>query len=120
MTVVKFMDEQKDLRVEVGRAGFGLALVYARTVPPRSLRQAHQLRFGKVIAADDSASTRGSSTPARGSAARPVPLARLSRMARAVIVSAVRTPFGKLGGGLKGHEVPELGAVAIRAALDRV
>src|SRR3954470_14268052 len=41
-------------------------------------------------------------------------------MARAVIVSAVRTPFGKLGGGLKGHEAPELGAVAIRAALDRV
>src|SRR3954470_3391691 len=41
-------------------------------------------------------------------------------MARAVIVSAVRTPFGKLGGGLKGHEAPELGALAIRAALDRV
>src|SRR5438477_6880209 len=41
-------------------------------------------------------------------------------MARSVIVSAVRTPFGKLGGGLKNHEAPELGAVAIRAALDRV
>jgi len=40
-------------------------------------------------------------------------------MARAVIVSAVRTPFGKLGGGLKDYEAPELGAVAIRAALDR-
>jgi acetyl-CoA C-acetyltransferase len=40
-------------------------------------------------------------------------------MARAVIVSAVRTPFGKLGGALKGYEAPQLGAVAIRAALDR-
>jgi acetyl-CoA C-acetyltransferase len=40
-------------------------------------------------------------------------------MARAVIVSAVRTPFGKLGGALKGYEAPQLGAVTIRAALDR-
>jgi acetyl-CoA C-acetyltransferase len=41
-------------------------------------------------------------------------------MARSVIVSAVRTPFGKLGGALKDYEAPALGAVAIRAALDRV
>ncbi len=41
-------------------------------------------------------------------------------MSRSVIVSAVRTPFGKLGGGLAAHEAPELGAIAIRAALDRV
>jgi acetyl-CoA C-acetyltransferase len=41
-------------------------------------------------------------------------------VSRSVIVSAVRTPFGKLGGGLRGHEATELGAVAIRAALDRV
>jgi acetyl-CoA C-acetyltransferase len=40
-------------------------------------------------------------------------------MARSVIVSAVRTPFGKLGGALKGYEAPQLGAIAIRAALDR-
>ena len=40
-------------------------------------------------------------------------------MARSVIVSAVRTPFGKLGGGLKNQQAPELGAVAIRGALDR-
>jgi acetyl-CoA C-acetyltransferase len=40
-------------------------------------------------------------------------------MARAVIVSAVRTPFAKLGGGLKEYEAPQLGAIAIRAALDR-
>jgi acetyl-CoA C-acetyltransferase len=39
---------------------------------------------------------------------------------RSVIVSAVRTPFGKLGGGLAGYEAPELGAHAIRAALERV
>jgi len=41
-------------------------------------------------------------------------------MARSVIVSAVRTPFGKLGGGLAGYQATELGALAIRAALDRV
>jgi acetyl-CoA C-acetyltransferase len=40
-------------------------------------------------------------------------------MSRSVILSAVRTPFGKLGGGLAGHEATELGALAIRAALDR-
>ncbi len=40
-------------------------------------------------------------------------------MARAVIVSAVRTPFGKLGGALRDYEAPQLGAIAIRAALDR-
>jgi acetyl-CoA C-acetyltransferase len=40
-------------------------------------------------------------------------------MARSVIVSAVRTPFGKLGGALKNHEATELGAIAVRAALDR-
>jgi len=41
-------------------------------------------------------------------------------MSRTVIVSAVRTPFGRLGGGLKGHAATELGALAIRAALERV
>jgi acetyl-CoA C-acetyltransferase len=41
-------------------------------------------------------------------------------MARSVIVSAVRTPFGKLGGRLTGHSAAELGALAIRASLDRV
>jgi acetyl-CoA C-acetyltransferase len=39
---------------------------------------------------------------------------------RSVIVSAVRTPFGKLGGGLARYEATELGAIAIRAALDRI
>jgi acetyl-CoA C-acetyltransferase len=41
-------------------------------------------------------------------------------VARSVIVSAVRTPFGKLGGGLRDLEATELGAIAIRAALDRI
>jgi acetyl-CoA C-acetyltransferase len=41
-------------------------------------------------------------------------------VSRSVIVSAVRTPFARLGGGLRDHEAPQLGAVAIRAALDRV
>jgi acetyl-CoA C-acetyltransferase len=41
-------------------------------------------------------------------------------MTRTVIVSAVRTPFGKLGGGLARYPATELGAIAIRASLDRV
>ena len=41
-------------------------------------------------------------------------------MARSVIVSAVRTPFGRLGGGLKDYEATELGSIVIRNALDRV
>ncbi|HYX88210.1 MAG TPA: acetyl-CoA C-acetyltransferase [Gaiellaceae bacterium] len=40
-------------------------------------------------------------------------------MARSVIVSAVRTPFGRLGGGLVDYQATELGAIAIRAALER-
>jgi acetyl-CoA C-acetyltransferase len=40
-------------------------------------------------------------------------------MSRSVIVSAVRTPFGKLGGGLADYQATELGAVAIKAALER-
>jgi acetyl-CoA C-acetyltransferase len=40
-------------------------------------------------------------------------------VSRTVIISAVRTPFGKLGGGLKHHSAPELGAIAIRAGLER-
>src|SRR5947199_5318794 len=40
-------------------------------------------------------------------------------MGISVIVYAVRTPFGKLGGGLKDYEAVELGAIAIRAALER-
>jgi acetyl-CoA C-acetyltransferase len=40
-------------------------------------------------------------------------------MSRSVLVSAVRTPFGKLGGALVEHEATELGGIAIRAALDR-
>jgi acetyl-CoA C-acetyltransferase len=38
---------------------------------------------------------------------------------RSVIVSAVRTPFGRLGGALASYEATELGALAIRAALVR-
>jgi acetyl-CoA C-acetyltransferase len=41
-------------------------------------------------------------------------------VARSVIVSALRTPFGKLGGGLAAYEAPQLGAIAIEAALERV
>jgi acetyl-CoA C-acetyltransferase len=41
-------------------------------------------------------------------------------VSRTVIVSAVRTPFGKLGGGLKHHAATELGSVVIRAAIERI
>jgi acetyl-CoA C-acetyltransferase len=37
-----------------------------------------------------------------------------------VIVSAVRTPFGRLGGGLKDYEATELGSHVIRSSIDRV
>jgi acetyl-CoA C-acetyltransferase len=37
-----------------------------------------------------------------------------------VIVSAVRTPFGKLGGGLAGYPATTLGGLAIAAALERI
>jgi acetyl-CoA C-acetyltransferase len=40
-------------------------------------------------------------------------------LSRAVIVSAVRTPFARLGGGLAHLRATELGAVAIGAALER-
>src|SRR5919206_3003422 len=41
-------------------------------------------------------------------------------MSRSAIVPAVRTPFGKLNGGLAGYAATELGAIAIRAALERI
>jgi len=40
-------------------------------------------------------------------------------MARSVIVSAVRSPFGRLGGGLAQQSATELGAITIRGALER-
>jgi acetyl-CoA C-acetyltransferase len=36
-----------------------------------------------------------------------------------VIISAARTPFGRLGGGLAAHTATALGSIAIRAALER-
>jgi len=41
-------------------------------------------------------------------------------VSRSVIVQAVRTPFGRLGGGLAKYEATELGAFAIKAALERI
>ena len=41
-------------------------------------------------------------------------------MTRSVIVSAVRTPFGKLGGGLAGYQATELGSLVIQAAMERI
>ena len=41
-------------------------------------------------------------------------------MTRSVIVAAVRTPFGRLGGGLADKQATELGSIAIRAAMERI
>jgi len=46
-------------------------------------------------------------------------VATLGAMARAVIVSAVRTPFARVGGGLASVPATELGAAAIRGGLER-
>src|SRR5438270_11475923 len=40
-------------------------------------------------------------------------------MPKTVILSAARTPIGKLGGGLAGVDATDLGATAIQAALER-
>ena len=40
-------------------------------------------------------------------------------MTSAVILSAVRTPVGRYGGGLAGTRPDDLAALAIRAAVDR-
>ena len=40
-------------------------------------------------------------------------------MPEAVIVSAARTPIGRLLGGLKSLTAAELGGVAIKCALDK-
>jgi acetyl-CoA C-acetyltransferase len=40
-------------------------------------------------------------------------------MPQTVILGAARTPIGKLGGGLASLEAPELGSIAIKAALER-
>jgi acetyl-CoA C-acetyltransferase len=40
-------------------------------------------------------------------------------VSRSVIVSAVRTPFGRLGGGLASRTATALGSIAIRAGLER-
>jgi acetyl-CoA C-acetyltransferase len=45
---------------------------------------------------------------------------KLDPVARSVIVAAVRTPFGRLAGGLRDYEATQLGAHVIRAALERV
>src|ERR671928_1933753 len=40
-------------------------------------------------------------------------------MPRTVVLSAARTPIGKLGGGLASLDATELGGIAISAALER-
>src|SRR6202142_151139 len=43
----------------------------------------------------------------------------MPHMPKTVILSAARTPIGKLGGGLASLDATELGATAIKAALER-
>ena len=43
----------------------------------------------------------------------------MSKETDAVILSAVRTPIGKFQGALSGFTAPQLGAIAIRAAVER-
>jgi len=43
----------------------------------------------------------------------------MSKEIEAVILSAVRTPIGKFQGVLSGIPAPQLGAVAIQAAVER-
>ncbi|HEX6699837.1 MAG TPA: acetyl-CoA C-acetyltransferase [Gaiellaceae bacterium] len=44
----------------------------------------------------------------------------MSSASRSVIVSAVRTPFGRLGGALADKPATELGSIVIGAALERI
>jgi acetyl-CoA C-acetyltransferase len=45
---------------------------------------------------------------------------KYSKMKEVVIVSAVRTPIGSWGGSLKDFSATQLGAIAIKGALDRI
>ena len=47
------------------------------------------------------------------------PLGERDKMPKTVILSAARTPIGKLGGGLSTVDATELGGTAIKAALER-
>ena len=40
-------------------------------------------------------------------------------MKEIVIISAVRTPIGKFQGALKSFTAPQLGALAVKAAVER-
>eukprot|EP01132_Coremiostelium_polycephalum_P004204 gene4204-5264_t len=45
---------------------------------------------------------------------------RLSNLPRVAIVSYARTPIGGFGGGLSGFSAPDLGAIAIKGALEKI
>src|SRR5204862_5758701 len=57
--------------------------------------------------------------PSRSCSAEPVPASRRTTLPRAVVVSAVRTPVGRYGGGLAEVRADDLAATAVRAAVDR-
>src|SRR4029077_17114500 len=62
--------------------------------------------------------TKGSPRSTGCSVAR-LPLPRLIRMSRAVVLSAVRTPIGGDGGPLSGVRPDDLAALVIREAVSR-
>src|SRR6188474_694380 len=81
-----------------------------------ALRFAHCARGGRTGRAEAS---RGSAHRAERIAHRAHYISGMPDTTRIpVIVSAARTPIGKFLGGLSSVSAPELGAVAIRAALE--
>ena len=70
-------------------------------IPPRNMHSTIE-----VVSLADLEATSGSSRSPGCSGPASTSVARLAPLARAVIVSAVRTPFGKLGGGLAGYRRP--------------
>lgn len=60
-----------------------------------------------------------STTRTRTSPSLPARASYAALVTRSVIVSAARTPFGRLGGGLAEYPATQLGAIVVRAALER-
>src|ERR1700729_4399640 len=61
----------------------------------------------------------GSNTRVRRRIESPPATPQGATMPKTVILSAARTPIGKLGGGLASVDATELGGTAIQAALER-
>src|SRR4051812_32113734 len=91
----------------------------SRRTPTRARPPGRMSSWRRIRRACSESRWRAPGRPASRARRRPEGRWYALSMARAVIVSAVRTPFGKLGGALRDYEAPQLGAIAIRAALER-